>query len=135
MKQLITILFLSWGIFNNCQDNPVLQVKLDSIVKVEESIIDYAHKIELEKSRRKVLIQKLKARIQTLEQAKIKSRYRSSKEGGTMALNDKAIKSEDFVVEVEDDRYKIELIPRKFTGRLFSRYDYRVRIQPLTSTE
>lgn len=134
MKQLIIILFLFWGIFSNCQDQPVLQVKLDSIVKVEESITDYAQKIELEKSRRKVLIQKLKTRIQLLEQAKIKSRLSSSK-GGTLALNDKAIKTEDFVIQVDDDRYKIELIPRKFTGRIFSKYDYRVKIQPLITTE
>lgn len=126
MKQLIIILFLSWGIFNNCQD-PVLQVKMDSIVKVEKSITDYAQKIEVEKSRRKVLIQKLKARIHLLEQAKSKSILKSSK-GGTIELNDKAIKTEDFVIYVDDDRYKIELLPRKLTGRMFSKYDYKVRI-------
>ena len=134
MKQILILLFLSWGIFNNCQD-PVLQVKMDSIVKVEKSITDYAQKIEVEKSRRKVLIQKLKTRIQTLEQAKIKSRLGTSKGGGTLALNDKAIKTEDFVIYVDDDRYKIELLPRKFTGRMFSKYDYKVRITPIMSTE
>lgn len=125
MKQLLLMLIFI-GCFANAQDSDsaVIARKIDSLERVQQNIKKLTAKIDGEKVRRKSLLKRLEMFIE-----RINSKQKTADE--TVNRNDQATKTEHFDPYVVNDRYKIELVPRKWSGRLFSRYDFRAIIKPV----
>lgn len=125
MKQLLLVLiFIGSCVKAQVSDSTAIVQKIDSIENVQQNIKKLSAKIEGEKMRRKSLLKRLEMFIEQV-------RERQKLADANARRNDSATKTEHFDPYVVNDRYKIELVPRKWSGRLFSRYDFRAVIKPV----
>lgn len=130
MKPLL--LLISLFAYCHLQSVPIDTSGLDSELRKEvEKIIEkkkLSDRLDKEYQKDIAEIKKLKSDLQLIMKNIIKHNKVRKKTDTVLPQDYNAVKQEEYEMYIINDKYRIELVPRNWTGRLFSKYKFKVKI-------
>lgn len=128
MKALI---FLLIGVLAfSQQPTEIDTAKINKDLKAAITKIDKAEKTSEKLDQQILLAKKKEAKLDAQISHLIRNLKKQLKNSEIVILspNSQATKGEEYEPYIIDERYKIEFVPRKWTGRIFSKSDFKIKL-------